>query len=74
MPSPATNAPNRPRGAPRGRPMRVNEVAEEMGVSKWAVYRLMKNHGLPAFQLGGKGHVIRIYEDEFRAWLYGDEA
>lgn len=69
----ATAATNDPRGLhDPPRMLRVTEVAERLGVSKFKVYDLINTSGLPAYQLGGKHHVFRIKEDEFEAWLYGD--
>jgi excisionase family DNA binding protein len=40
------------------------------------VYRIVQRGSLPALQLGGKGHTVRIDERELDAWLYnqGDAA
>jgi excisionase family DNA binding protein len=74
MPASATEETNRPAGPPvRPRFLRVPEVAERLGVSKYKVYDLINTAALPAFQLGGKGHTFRIPEDEFEAWLYGED-
>jgi excisionase family DNA binding protein len=77
MPTSATNAANRPQGsAPHGRLLRASEVAERLGVDPSTVYRLIERGSLPALQLGGKGHTVRIDERELGAWLYdqGDAA
>jgi excisionase family DNA binding protein len=49
------------------------EVADELSVDVTTVYRLAKRAGLPALQLRKNG-LLRIPEDEYRAWLYGREA
>jgi excisionase family DNA binding protein len=69
----ATNAANRPQGAPRL--LRVREVAQRLGVDPSTVYRLVQRGSLPALQIGGRGHTVRIDERELEAWLYdeGDE-
>jgi excisionase family DNA binding protein len=66
----ATNAAERP----RGRFLRVPEVAERLGVNRSTVYRLVQDRSLPAIQLRKNG-TVRIDEAELDAWLYeqGDE-
>jgi len=67
----ATDATNHPGGRHY---LRVNQVAQRLDVGKETVFRLIKTGKLPAFQLGGKGHTVRIREDEFEAWLDKDDA
>jgi excisionase family DNA binding protein len=54
----------------------VPEVAARLGVHRNKVYRLIETGELPAFQLGGRGHTVRVDERELDAWLYdrGDAA
>jgi excisionase family DNA binding protein len=68
----ATDAANRA----QGRLLRVADVAERLGVDPSTVYRLVQRGELPALQIGGRGHTVRIDENELQAWLYdeGDAA
>ena len=45
------------------------EAAERLDCHPALVYRLIERGDLPALQLGGRGHSIRIDEAEFDAWL-----
>jgi excisionase family DNA binding protein len=51
----------------------VPEVAARLGVHRNKAYRLIETGELPAFQLGGRRHTVRIDELEFERWLYGGE-
>lgn len=55
--------------------LRINEVAARLGVTRWTVYRLLERaqDPLPAYQYGGKGHVIRVNERELERWLYDED-
>jgi excisionase family DNA binding protein len=66
-----------PRGAtgatarPRGRLLRVAEVAELLRVDRGTVYRRITAGDIPALQLGGSKTAIRVPEDELEQALYG---
>jgi excisionase family DNA binding protein len=49
----------------------VQETAERLGVSVKIVRRLIESGEVPALQLGGKGHPVRVDVVELEAWLYG---
>jgi excisionase family DNA binding protein len=68
----ASRANHPPGAAPeRGRLLRVPEVAARLGVHRNTVYNLIERGHLPAFQPGGRRHIIRIDEAEFERWFYG---
>jgi excisionase family DNA binding protein len=51
----------------------VKEVALRLGLTRSAVYAMVKNGRLPALTLGeGKRPRIRVDERELEAWLYGE--
>jgi excisionase family DNA binding protein len=55
----------------RKRLLRINEVAERLGVSPSTVRRLLGNGELPWLRLNGPGSSIRIPEDKLEQWLEG---
>jgi excisionase family DNA binding protein len=54
---------------PRGRLLRVPEVAERLRVGKSTVYELIAKGALPAIQLRGRGSTVRVDENELERWL-----
>jgi excisionase family DNA binding protein len=50
----------------------VREVAQRLDVDPSTVYRLVQRGLLPAMQIGGRGHTVRIDEGELEAWLYDE--
>jgi excisionase family DNA binding protein len=47
----------------------VEEVASRLSVHTATVYRLIRTRQLPAVQLGGRGHSLRIPEATLTEWL-----
>jgi excisionase family DNA binding protein len=73
MEAAAANAGNRPQGGFRERRfLTAGRVAERLGVNTATVYRAVQRGEVPAVQLGGPRHTIRIPEDEFMEWLFSD--
>ena len=73
MEAAAADAGNRPReNFWERRFLTAGQVAERLGVNAATVYRAVQREELPAVQLGGPRHTIRIPEDEFLAWLFSE--
>jgi excisionase family DNA binding protein len=53
------------------RMLRIGAVAARLDCSESTVRRLIANGQLPAVQLGGPGHSLRIPEHELEEWLLG---
>jgi excisionase family DNA binding protein len=53
------------------RMLRIGAVAARLDCSESTVRRLIANGQLPAVQLGGPGHSLRIPERELEKWLLG---
>jgi excisionase family DNA binding protein len=51
-----------------GKLAKVSEVAEELGVSRWVVYRLAREGTLPGVARIGKRRIV-IRRDILEAWL-----
>jgi excisionase family DNA binding protein len=68
-PEPWTEWTNRP----RGRLLRVPEVAERLGISKSTAYNLIATGQLPAQQLGGRGYSLRVDEYELERFIYDED-
>jgi excisionase family DNA binding protein len=66
-----TPAADHPQEAPptRGRLLRVRDVAEQLNVDRATVYRLVSSGRLPAYQIGGRGHAVRIDEHDLDAFM-----
>jgi excisionase family DNA binding protein len=50
----------------------VEQVARIVSTSTSTVRRWIREGQLPAVQLGGPGHSIRVAEEELRDWLFQD--
>ncbi len=53
-----------------GRPCTVDEAAEWLGRSRWSIYEDVRTCRVPHRK---RGRMIRLFEDELRAWLDGCE-
>jgi excisionase family DNA binding protein len=51
--------------------LNVAQLADRLGISRSTAYKLIWNGELPAVQLGGPGHSLRIDEAELEQWLRG---
>lgn len=60
MPSPPNDATNRP----RGRLLKVSEVAAMLNVDRGTIYWRIAAEDIPAVQLGGRKTSIRVPEDD----------
>lgn len=50
----------------------VIDVAADLGISKWRLYRAVASHRLPAFKvvrLGGRGHRLMVLIPTDRGWI-----
>lgn len=47
--------------------MTADQVAEYLGIHKYTVYELVRNHGLPVIRLYPR--VLRFDKDEIRKWM-----
>ena len=54
--------------------VRVRDVARQLDVSQSTVWRWIYSGDLPAVQLGGRGHTVRVDQRELREWIYRDAA
>jgi len=55
---------------PDEKPVKIDEVADRLGVSTQTIGRWAKNNGLPAFRPGGhgRGSVFYFYLSEVKEW------
>jgi excisionase family DNA binding protein len=52
----------------------VKETAIRLPLHEMTVRKLIREGRIPAVQLGGKGHSLRVPEAELNEWLYGKGA